>query len=416
MIFSGLKIASWKQFDNVDISFHRRLTILTGANGSGKTTILHLLARHFGWNFYELSTPRKTKDDAKFKFVANAVRWLKKIVNQAEEVSADEDIIGSISYSNGQLANLYVREANQAIYSVEIRNQEFIPGLNILSHRSLFRYQQVPTISTQKKVGDDTCFELINSVKEETISAGGGWRKPTNIHIKEVLLSWAVAGGGNEYIDKDPELSDLFIGFQNVLKQLIPSTIGFDHIAIRNYEIVLITKSGEFMLDAVSGGLAALVELGWLIYNVSYGKDEMVVLIDEVENHLHPSMQRTVLPSLLSAFPKVQFIVSTHSPFVVSSVKDSSIYAFRYNDDNRVYSEKLDLVVKARTATEVLDEVLGVSFTMPVWAEESLNEIVERFSKEPLSIESVDDMRREFRDAGMESLMPIALEKLLKHD
>lgn len=416
MRFNTLRISSWKQFDEVDIQFHPKVTILTGANGSGKTTILHLLARHFGWDYRELSTPQKTKNSAKFKFVANSIRWLKKLFSEDNGAQAMEESIGQVSYSNGQTAELFVRESDQAIYMIEIRNQAYFEGLNILSHRSQFRYQQVPTISTQKRVGSATCSELINSVKNETLSDGNFRKKPINTHIKEVLLSWAVAGAGNEYIEPDQELKSLFDGFENVLKQLIPVTIGFERIAIRNYEIVLITKSGEFMLDAVSGGLAALIELGWLIYNVSYGKDEIVVLIDEVENHLHPSMQRTVIPSLLLAFPNVQFIISTHSPFVVSSVKDSNVYAFRYNDQNRVISEKLDLVGKARTAAEILDEVLGVSFTMPIWVESNLESIVKKYSEVPLSVESVDSMRKEFKESGMENLMPIALENLLKHD
>ncbi|RLB99430.1 MAG: hypothetical protein DRI57_33635, partial [Deltaproteobacteria bacterium] len=52
----------------------------------------------------------------------------------------------------------------------------------------------------------------------------------------------------------------------------------------------------------------------------------------EVENHLHPTMQRQVLPDLLNAFPDTRFIVSTHSPLVVGSVKDSTIYALVYNE------------------------------------------------------------------------------------
>ena len=167
------------------------------------------------------------------------------------------------------------------------------------------------------------------------------------------------------------------------------------------------------MLDAVSGGIAALVDLGWQIYNLANSEEEIVVLIDEVENHLHATMQRSVLPDLLEAFPNVQFIVSTHSPLVVSSVKDSNVYAFRYNSENRVYSEQLDLVHKARTATEILNEVLGVPFTMPIWAEDSLNSIIAKYKNIELTSESVNEMREEFRKLGLESLMPLALNNIL---
>ena len=127
-------------------------------------------------------------------------------------------------------------------------------------------------------------------------------------------------------------------------------------------------------------------------------------------------MQRSVLPDLLAAFPNVQFIISTHSPLVVSSVKDSNVYAFRYNDENRVFSERLDLIHKARTATDILNEVLGVPFTMPIWAENALIDIVARYKTIELTSDSVDAMRNELQKLGLESVMPLALNSILDND
>jgi predicted ATP-dependent endonuclease of OLD family len=55
MKFKSLKISNWKQFHAIDIEFHKKLTVLTGSNASGKTTLLNLLGRHFGWDFPELT-------------------------------------------------------------------------------------------------------------------------------------------------------------------------------------------------------------------------------------------------------------------------------------------------------------------------------------------------------------------------
>jgi len=407
MLFKTLKLNQWKQFQDIDIEFHNRLTVLTGANGSGKTTLLNLLARHFGWEFQELATPATEKE-------TGYLRYFTRIFKKNENI---QDLkIGEITYDNGINSDLKINHSNTAKYQILIQyrtpinqGEGEIKGINIGSHRNVFKYQEVPTISTQKR-NRQNAFQLVEqSTKTDTFNIGYYEHKPINFFIKETLLNWAICGSGNKYIQPDKELEENFIGFQNVLKIILPQNIGFKEVSIRNYEIVLITDSGDFMLDAVSGGIAALIDLAWQIYNYSDINTKIVVLIDEIENHLHATMQRAVLPDFLAAFANVQFIVSTHSPLIVSSVKDANIYAFRYNQENRVYSEKLDLIQKARTATEILNEVLGVPFTMPIWAEESLNQLIEKYKNISITEENINQMRTEFKSLGLESLMPLAI-------
>lgn len=412
MIFKTLTINKWKQFESVNIEFHERITILTGANGSGKTTILHLLARQFGWDFKELATPAKDISSGKIRFFA---RWFKKDLN-----IIDDNVIGKISYDNGNVAELIINHNETAKYDIEFRYNpvlkpnEKVKGLNILSHRNVFKYQEVPTVSTQKR-GKESAYQLAEqNTKQETLQTGYFEHKAINYYIKETLLNWAMGGSGNEFIQPDAELRSNFIDFQEKLRLLIPKNIGFKEISIRNFEIVLSTDSGDFMIDSVSGGLASIIDLCWQIFNFTESTKKYIVLIDEIENHLHAGMQRSILPDLIKAFPNVQFIVSTHSPLVVASVKDSNVYAFRYNEENRVYSEKLDLVNKARTASEILSEVLGVPFTMPIWAEDKLKEIVNKYKVQRLSEETFESMRTEFKENGLESLMPIAIQEVIE--
>lgn len=406
MKFSSLEINDWKQFATLDIKFHDRLTVLTGANGSGKTTILHMLARCLGWNFQELATPKKDEKTGIIKFFSNLSR------RRIEENRPP--VIGVLSFSNGTRSELTVpTDAGSARYQIYFSNQRIIPGINILSHRNIFKYQNVPTISTQK-VSRQQAYEQVNQISmRDSLEENPYHKRSVNYHIKETLLSWAIGGAGNKYIEPDAEAMAWYDGFERVLKIIMPKHIGFEKLSIRNYEIVLSTKTGDFMLDAVSGGIAALIDLAWQIYNLASTEPELVVLIDEVENHLHATMQRSVLPDLLEAFPHVQFIISTHSPLIVASVKESNVYAFRYNEENRVYSEKLDLVNKARNANEILNEVLGVPFTMPIWAEDALNRIVSKYATEEVSEEMVNAMREEFKAEGLESLMPLAISKVL---
>ena len=407
MKFKYLEITDWKQFENLSIDFHDRLTVLTGANGSGKTTILHMLARNLGWNFQELATPQKDEASGIIKFFASLFH--RKVVENKPT------IIGKLLFSDGFETNITVpSDSTSARYLVSYSNYRVIPGINILSHRNIFKYQSVPSISTQK-VSRRQAYDMVSQISmRESLEENPYRQRSVNYHIKETLLSWAIGGSGNKYIEPDVEAMEWYEGFENVLKIIMPKHIGFKKLSIRNYEIVLSTKTGEFMLDGVSGGIAALIDLAWQIYNFASTDPNIVALIDEVENHLHATMQRSVLPDLLRAFPNVQFVVSTHSPLIVSSVKESNVYAFRYNEENRVYSEKLDLVNKARNANEILNEVLGVPFTMPIWAEDALNRIVAKYASLTVTEEMVDAMREEFKTEGLESLMPMAISKVLE--
>lgn len=403
--FDRLLITDWKQFESLDISFHPQITILTGANGSGKTTILNLLSRHFGWGFSELATPAKDKSTGLIRFFSRIFKSEYNAYNK----------IGELVYSSGVRANLIISDVSSAQYQIEIQGQQGISGLMIPSHRSVFTYQQVPHISTTKRTKAEA-HSYANSVHLNRYF-NHGMHYTSNYFIKETLLNWAIGGSGNEFIVADPELKKNFLDFEAILRVMLPHTLGFQRLSIRNYEIILETSSGDFMLDSVSGGVSAIIDLVWNIYTSSSDPSQgMTILIDEVENHLHPSMQRLILPSLLQAFPNVRFIVSTHSPLVIGSVQNSNVYAFRYvqvNQHQRVINERLDLVNKAKNASDILSEVLGVPFTMPVWVEAKLTDLVSRYSGYPIDSETFDRMRIELRGMGLEDLMPEVMKKTL---
>lgn len=83
---------------------------------------------------------------------------------------------------------------------------------------------------------------------------------------------------------------------------------------------------------------------------------EGIVLIDEVDLHLHPNWQKRILKDLMEIFPKIQFIVSTHAPEVINSVKSDSIVILK---NNRVISAVDETYGK--DANTILREVMGVS-------------------------------------------------------
>ncbi|WP_198375106.1 AAA family ATPase [Neoroseomonas rubea] len=86
---------------------------------------------------------------------------------------------------------------------------------------------------------------------------------------------------------------------------------------------------------------------------------EAIVLIDEVELHLHPDWQQRVLIDLNRTFPNTQFIVSTHSPQVLTTVRPEQIIRLRSVDDN-VIAERETAPTFGNEAGNVLSSVMGV--------------------------------------------------------
>lgn len=103
-------------------------------------------------------------------------------------------------------------------------------------------------------------------------------------------------------------------------------------------------EKGELPLEAMSDGARSVISMAADIayrmarLNPDMGEDVTlktsgVVLIDEVDMHLHPSWQQTVVNDLVKAFPKVQFIVTTHSPQVLTSVPAECIRILHWDND-----------------------------------------------------------------------------------
>ena len=202
--FKKLTISDWKQFEKVDLDFHPQLTVLTGANGSGKTTIINMLSRHFGWDHRELATPAQETKTGIFRFFA---RWFK-----SEQTSNDLKI-GELFYSDNKKSDLTISDSNSAQYAVSIPQQQSIQGISIPSHRPTYFYRHVPHISTSKRSKREAYDLAFGSSRNYYFSGGG---QTSNYYLKETIMSWAIGGEGNKHVVPDPELKKYFDGFQDV--------------------------------------------------------------------------------------------------------------------------------------------------------------------------------------------------------
>lgn len=400
--FRALRLNNWQQFADLHIEFHPRVTILTGANGSGKTTVLSLLARHVGWETQSLAVPSQNA-------ISGAISWLTRLFKR-DEVQPDLTI-GSLEYDSGKSARIAVPQASGASYQVEIHGQQKVPCFFVPSHRSVYRYQQVSHIPGQR-LDRSGAFNRVYSTTRSRYFGGG--EPPASYHMKEILIGWSIFGRGNPDMPPDRELAENYDGFQDVLRVMLPAELGFKRLSIRKLEVVLECEAYDFMVDGASGGLSSIIDLAWQLF--MYRPPEpgpYVVLIDEIENHLHPTMQRRIIPDLLRAFPDARFVVSTHAPLIINSVRDSAVYVLRTSEDRRIRSERLDFENRVRSANQVLNEVLGVSSTLPPWIDDYLAALGKRLLAEELSAASYASLREELEGIGLARLMPEALERVL---
>ncbi len=412
--FSNLRIDGWRQFGKIEIALHPQLTVLTGANGAGKSTLLNMFSTHFGFSRPYLSTPFRDKAGG-YKFLSGILEYIRK--KQLLRSYVDSRQVAEIEYTNGQKSTAQVPSETGVNYQLTWSPQPSVAGFHVSSHRRLPQYQPVQQIPTQPMLPEQA-FNQFNSEMASAFQGGhSGW-SPT-YRIKEALLSMAVFGPSTQFVSGNPALLSTMTGFVQILRRLLPEEVGFLDISIRSPDVVLVTKSGHFLIDAASGGLMALIDLAWHIYMFSLRGDSYVVTIDEPENHLHPSMQRTLMGNLVNTFPTVQFIVATHSPFIVSAVRDARVYVLKYEElsdsaeqeggaqqSRFVTSVSLDSVSRAGTASEILRDVLGLPTTYPEWASEALGEIIRRYRGQPFNGELLASIRRDLKETGYSDLFP----------
>lgn len=367
-LFDRLTLGSWRQFDTIDIDLSNKVTVLTGANGTGKTSILNLLSSHFGWNLSFAATPYVSKRARKNLF--------KDVRDDGDQEDLDDQSqfeVGRITYDNGSICRITVPRFVGPNYRVKYVGKAELAGLFIPSHRQQATYSPVASIPT-KPIEASQIYENYKNLLSKYYLSGQQSLQNPGIVQKEALISLAVFGEGNSTVAPNDDYTQTFKKFEERLRMVFPSELGFRKLKIVMPEVLLETFSGDFSLDAMSGGVASVFSIVWQIHMFDIGQESYTIVMDEPENHLHPSMQRTLLPDLSYAFPNANFIVATHSPFIVSSFRNSGVFALHHNEQGGIDSQALSDRDLSGGAGTVFRDILGLETTLPLWAENVIEE------------------------------------------
>lgn len=171
----------------------------------------------------------------------------------------------------------------------------------------------------------------------------------------------------NEERRDNPEFKNQQI---EAVRQSIYSLIpGFSNLRVRRspLRMTLQKQAEELIVNQLSDGEKCLLAMvGDLARRLAIANPSLpdplqgsgVVLIDEIELHLHPKWQREIIPALTRTFPNCQFIVTTHSPQVISQVKPEGIYILEKTDEGVVAKRPESSF--GRDSNRILEDLMGV--------------------------------------------------------
>ena len=184
--------------------------------------------------------------------------------------------------------------------------------------------------------------EPINPTKPELQDKWGIKQTSTQEFLKFLAdLKIQEALARNEKLEKDAnQIREWFMNFERLLGEIFQDKDLQLYFNYKDYSFKILTKGKEFKFTELSDGFAAVLDIivdlilkmqhkNQLIRVYEY---EGIVLVDEIETHLHLELQKVIMPLLTEIFPNIQFIVTTHSPFVLSSLSNAVAFDLEHQE------------------------------------------------------------------------------------
>lgn len=337
MKLGKLKLKDFRRFEDIEIDFHPELTVIAARNGQGKTTILEAIATALG-PFVGAFDMGKSKHiertDARYVRLGNsfeneqkfpviidaalddpAIQWQRALNGPKSRTTTKE--ASPLANWGKKLQDSIRSEVNTALPLVSY----YPAGRLWINHKNISRKA---VVSASRTMGYEDCLSSASNF----VQMQQWMQKATMALLQQQELP------GYEQSDLKPRI----IGIQNAVNLVLENegwsnfhySLGYEDLAMSHPD------HGLLPISLLSDGVRAMISLSAdMAFRCSrlngHFKEqaslltEGVVLIDEVDLHLHPAWQQQVIASLRNAFPRIQFILSTHSPQVLTTVNREQI-------------------------------------------------------------------------------------------
>lgn len=310
------------------LDFNKDLTILTGKNGCGKTTVMKMLWYALSNNIEKLIREINFEELA---FYTN--KHEVKIIRKEGSILVDEEGIQTV-YDESD----FLRMRNICIHSVKC-NSIYFPTFRRIEggysdERRLFddlsdsldRISKQLSNGNHKFVTSISTIDIENLVRDEALSK---WRQSSKIqsdtmnNVRELIQN--KQKNKEDLFDQiQKEITNADIQSDILLKPFMELEETIKSIYKEKGIDLSVLKFGSNNMipsDKLSAGEKQM--LSFLCYNMF--SHECTIIIDEPELSLHPDWQRKLMPTLLKQNKDNQFIIATHSPFIYSQYPDKEI-------------------------------------------------------------------------------------------
>lgn len=288
--------------------------ILTGKNGSGKTSVLKSAVDFLS---YAVSDNFVIQSDC-LENIAFDEQRLQTASNSESGKLACEGIRNSIAHWNKFLSH-WADGVVLAFPSYLNLREKYLKGEYILAYYGDDREIKVQISQNIEKVDLQEVYSLKDHPSQQLV------KYLVNLKTTEAFAKT----NGNEA--RAAEIHAWFDRFQNVLRSIYSDDTLELKFDIETFAFTICQAGHDpFDFTTLSMGYAAVFDIiGDLIMRMESKRRydlEGLVLIDEIETHLHVDLQKKIVPILTQLFPNIQFVLTTHSPFILNSTANAVVY------------------------------------------------------------------------------------------